>query len=204
MSNFFYAPFKLDGVIWPTVEHYYQAQKSDNPEFKKKVLKKRPLIKRMPDGGRKLNLSIFSRPYYGGGFAKRVGDSRIGDPKIHKQSWFKRHPEDLRPDWDEVKLGVMWRAINAKFSQNPKLKKLLLQTGSAVLVEKSTRDYFWGIGAEGTGKNWLGVLLMELRSRMRDGCCLDESLHIDWLLVSSCNDKKGRFLTDSRGAGVTE
>jgi len=27
-SNFYRSPIKLDGYVWPTVEHYYQAQKT--------------------------------------------------------------------------------------------------------------------------------------------------------------------------------
>lgn len=27
MSNFYEAPFKMDGKIWSTTEHYFQAQK---------------------------------------------------------------------------------------------------------------------------------------------------------------------------------
>lgn len=33
MSNFYSAPFDLDGKIWPSVEHYYQAMKSPNPSM---------------------------------------------------------------------------------------------------------------------------------------------------------------------------
>jgi predicted NAD-dependent protein-ADP-ribosyltransferase YbiA (DUF1768 family) len=31
-SNFANYPVKIDGVIWPTTEHYYQAQKFEDPE----------------------------------------------------------------------------------------------------------------------------------------------------------------------------
>lgn len=37
-DNFYVAPFKADGQIWPTVEHAFQASKSKDPEFKKKIL----------------------------------------------------------------------------------------------------------------------------------------------------------------------
>lgn len=30
-SNFWVAPFEVDGVRWPTVEHYFQAAKADDP-----------------------------------------------------------------------------------------------------------------------------------------------------------------------------
>lgn len=30
LSNFYHAPFELFGMLWPTVEHFYQAGKIDN------------------------------------------------------------------------------------------------------------------------------------------------------------------------------
>lgn len=32
LSNFYPSPFELDGHTWPTVEHYFQAAKSANPD----------------------------------------------------------------------------------------------------------------------------------------------------------------------------
>lgn len=39
LDNFYPARFKLDKKWWPTSEHYYQAQKSTNPEDIEKVRK---------------------------------------------------------------------------------------------------------------------------------------------------------------------
>ena len=38
-SNFFPAPFKLDGKIWPTSEHYFMAQKTLDPIEKERIRK---------------------------------------------------------------------------------------------------------------------------------------------------------------------
>ena len=38
-SNFAPFPIDLDGVRWPTVEHYYQAQKFTDPELQQKICK---------------------------------------------------------------------------------------------------------------------------------------------------------------------
>jgi len=67
------------------------------------------------------------------------------------------------PDWEEVKEDVMRRALRAKFTQHDDLRVLLLETGEAVIVENAPGDLYWGIGRDGTGKNRLGALLMELR-----------------------------------------
>jgi len=72
----------------------------------------------------------------------------------------------VRPDWEQVKLEIMYKALEAKFTQNPKLKKLLLSTGDAKLIENNPKDDFWGIGVDKTGENHLGKLLMKLRDTL--------------------------------------
>ena len=44
----------------------------------------------------------------------------------------------LRPDWQEVKVGLMEEIVYAKFSQNEQLKQMLLATEEAVLKEGNT------------------------------------------------------------------
>lgn len=72
----------------------------------------------------------------------------------------------LRKDWETVKDDVMRRALYAKFTQHPELRTLLLATGTAELVENTPVDAYWGCGKDGTGKNRLGILLVELRERL--------------------------------------
>ncbi len=79
--------------------------------------------------------------------------------------------KDLRPDWDDVKVGVMKKAIRAKFTQHKKLMHLLLDTEDAGLHEDSDTDLFWGCVKDKDGKfhgqDMLGKLLMELREEIR-------------------------------------
>ena len=62
----------------------------------------------------------------------------------------------------------MKRAIMRKFEAHDKIRGLLLETGDNELVEDAPRDYYWGRGADGTGKNMLGKILMEVRGIFRD------------------------------------
>jgi len=73
----------------------------------------------------------------------------------------------VRPDWDTVQEDIMRKALNAKFSQNPVLKSVLLSTGDSPLQDASSTDSYWGIGRTKKGKNRLGILLIELRSSLR-------------------------------------
>lgn len=56
----------------------------------------------------------------------------------------------------------MRKALRAKFDQNEEMRKRLIETGTAKLVEDSPVDRFWGGAIEGS-INMLGKLLMELR-----------------------------------------
>lgn len=75
------------------------------------------------------------------------------------------HP--LRADWEEVKEGLMKEALLCKFQAHPSIRERLLATGDEEIVERSPVDFYWGCGQDGTGRNRLGVLLMEVRARLR-------------------------------------
>lgn len=72
----------------------------------------------------------------------------------------------IRPDWEEVKIDLMRGLIREKF-QSPFLAHELLKTGDAELVYGNTwNDRFWGV-CRGTGLNWLGRILMEVRAALQ-------------------------------------
>ena len=73
----------------------------------------------------------------------------------------------LREDWEEIKDDVMRKAVLAKFRQYPEIALILLETGNEELIENTTHDHYWGCGSSGTGKNMLGIILMETREILR-------------------------------------
>lgn len=73
----------------------------------------------------------------------------------------------LRHDWEEVKNDIMRRAVFEKFKTNIEAKKTLLLTGDEEIIEKTTSDFYWGCGEDGTGINMLGKILMETRDILR-------------------------------------
>lgn len=68
----------------------------------------------------------------------------------------------LRSDWDKIKFMTL--ILESKFT-NPVMRDLLLETGTAKLVEGNWwHDEFWGVDIHtGKGLNWLGVILMRIR-----------------------------------------
>ncbi len=69
----------------------------------------------------------------------------------------------LRPNWNELRVGFMFEIVQAKFSQNPELARRLVDTCPARLVEGNTwGDTFWG-ECRGKGENNLGQILMNVR-----------------------------------------
>ena len=74
----------------------------------------------------------------------------------------------LRKDWEEIKDDVMRRAVIRKFETHPDIRVILLATGEEEIVENAPGDYYWGCGADGSGKNMLGQILMEVRQILRE------------------------------------
>lgn len=73
----------------------------------------------------------------------------------------------LRPDWDAVKYDRMVTVLKAKFSQNPRLRDLLLLTGDRAIHENCA-DAWWGGGPHyPKGRDLLGKALMEVRAWLR-------------------------------------
>merc|ERR1719436_2120824 len=76
---------------------------------------------------------------------------------------------EWRRDWESVKFKVMEDLVRQKFQQ-PELKAKLLATGSCYIMEGNTwDDTQWGKAVRKgnlTGNNWLGKILMKIRSEL--------------------------------------
>ena len=69
---------------------------------------------------------------------------------------------NLASNWHKLKLYWMYNLLIVKFSE-PNLRKKLLNTGNARLVEKNNwNDYYWG-ECNGVGENYLGYSLEFVR-----------------------------------------
>ena len=80
----------------------------------------------------------------------------------------RERPDSLREDWHTVRDEVMEKAVRTKFASHPSLSDKLCATGDAEIIEASPMSHHWGAGADGTGKNMLGRILMKIREDLRD------------------------------------
>jgi ribA/ribD-fused uncharacterized protein len=78
---------------------------------------------------------------------------------------------ELRPDWEKIKLKVMYHVNVEKYTNpvNQDLRQKLIDTGDKHLEETNWwRDKFWGTHF-GEGKNNLGKILMYIREGIQRG-----------------------------------
>jgi len=74
---------------------------------------------------------------------------------------------ELRKDWNDIKLDMMYKIVKNKFMQNSTITKLLIDTNDKVIIEGNNwGDIYWGI-CNGIGENNLGKILMKIREEMK-------------------------------------
>lgn len=150
-SNFYPAKVTHNGITYPTSEHAYQAAKflGNTPEEREYI----NIIKNANTPGIAF---VLAKQKTGGGYKWRTDLN----PIIQK---YLDLGVTMRPDWEDVKVMTMASIVHDKFMYNDKLKQLLVSTGDRHIAEHTHRDHFWADGADGTGENWLGRILMALR-----------------------------------------
>jgi len=167
-SNFYPETFTdpLTGKVWSTSEHYFQAQKYCHPGSTPADLAYAELIRSANTPNKSF---ILARQKKKGGYASKWSMNPQNPMTLNAA--IEQSIKDgvkMRPDWELIKEDVMRRALFLKFTQNPALQKLLMSTGTATIEEQSPRDWYWGTGKDGTGKNRLGALLQDLRKDLLD------------------------------------
>lgn len=93
---------------------------------------------------------------------------RIAPTPMEAANMGRSRKRPLRKDWEKVKDEIMLKALRVKFTQREELKEILLETGDAILVEHTKNDNYWGDGGDGSGKNMLGKMLMQVREKIRE------------------------------------
>lgn len=120
LDNFHQCQFQMDGEVWPTSEHYYQACKfPEDPNQRERI-----------------------RTAASGMEAWKLGQAC----------------REMRDDWEEVKVEMMYRANLAKFQQNAHLRDVLVQSQGPIFAQGSVDCW----------KTWNEVLLERIREELRD------------------------------------
>lgn len=69
-------------------------------------------------------------------------------------------------NWDTEKRSVMFKVLKRKFAKGSYNSVRLMNTGNQELVEGNDwGDTYWGV-CEGEGKNYLGIMLMDIRRNL--------------------------------------
>jgi len=142
LSNFYPCEIEYQGIKYPSVEHFYVAQKCKNDQMINGIYYTPADFKEM--------IARTSSP----GHVKKIGQKM-----------------KIRSDWDEKKLDFMNWGIREKFKKE-ELKDLLLSTDNLLLIEGNFwHDNFWGScycdKCGNRGKNHLGKILMKVRDELR-------------------------------------
>ncbi len=114
LSPYFDSPFTVRGKLYKTVQYYYQAQKFIGEEY-------REFHEKVANAANPAE-------------AKKISQECAG--KIMDSGYWKEWREERR-------LDAMRRAIKEKFEQHPDLKKKLIATGNAILVEDESVNPYW-------------------------------------------------------------
>lgn len=123
LGNDFQDALVVGGITYPTVDHAFASQKTDDISIKEQIAK------------------------------MRHGDLDSFVDELDYDHDF----------WVAAGLAVMLELLQMKFSDITLAKKLL-DTGQSNLINDNT-DTFWGM-TNGRGQNWLGRLLMIVRSQI--------------------------------------
>jgi predicted NAD-dependent protein-ADP-ribosyltransferase YbiA (DUF1768 family) len=121
LANEWEAPFKLDGHVWQTVEHYYQGSKfkKEHPDF---------YLKFSLDSGS----DISKDPFVAHAVGEKSGTHALRPKEVSIDKDFFLPTEKDKPTRSEKE---MESAVNAKFTQNPELLALLKATKNAKLQQ---------------------------------------------------------------------
>jgi predicted NAD-dependent protein-ADP-ribosyltransferase YbiA (DUF1768 family)/rhodanese-related sulfurtransferase len=97
----------------------------------------------------------------------------IQDAASGMDAWRRGQDCELRGDWEDAKLSVMYAANFLKFTQNSDLALALMETEGVIRFPES--DAFWG----SSGDNHLGTILETVRAYLRG----DSARYVDLLRI---------------------
>ena len=157
-SNLYRREIEIHGCQFPTVEHAYQSLKPRDPRVRDWLMSA-PAPSLVALAAHVLPSDDVDPTQIMG----RTADALLG---FH-----------TRPGWSRLRYPWMLACLRAKFEQHADLRELLLATHDSQIIEAGRIDddagRRWGI-VNGRGHNYLGRMLMRVRSQMA-GTTLEEA-----------------------------
>jgi len=135
-----YGKFEYNDIFWKTAEGAYQWDKLIDGPYKTSRIEK---------------------------YSNATGEKVLGLTRSELQK--NKKPRHI---WNSQSEETMTEILQAKFETNDALFEKLMRTGNKYIVEHipvPNRDKYYGDNFDGTGKNLLGNLLMDLRKRKGGG-----------------------------------
>lgn len=192
-TNFHMTPITIDGEVWPSSEHYFQAQRFSgappgSSEARTQALM-RDYIRKLDHPRKAFACSRGDNTDFNDTFFSGIADQKAAIRRLENKDWDRNKPDPKDPEKDPnkvrripgtaVKDVIMEKVLFAKF-RNPALWEKLDGTGNKVIVENAQgNDAYWGNGPgetrgkpprtipPGGGFNALGRLLMKVRTALR-------------------------------------
>lgn len=159
--NFYPSEIEYKGRKYQTSEHAYQSQKFTNNIYYLDLVANSDTPNKCFSLANQKKGRFTSKWFVN----KNIYGSLTVNEAIDNSLLYNFKPIE---NWENLKDQIMFEIVYCKFSQNLRLKEILLNTGDQILVENSPRDNYWGIGSEGNGQNKLGKILMYVRKLLMD------------------------------------
>ena len=122
LSNSSNYPFVLDDKIWPTVDHYVYAKKFEGTQLEDIIREASTVFQ-----AKKLATRC-----------KYIFDvDPITEKKVKVKGYGQQYQYRIRDDWKLVEEEIIRTGINAKFDNRQSLKKKLLETKTAILIDST-------------------------------------------------------------------
>lgn len=154
LSNFYVSPVVLEGKIYPTVEHAYQAAKFFTVDWNTVQQNVKDEIQEA------LKLRGYAAPVIYGN--ELFIDTKIAAGNIKIIADILRKYGYVDKEWEDKRIKIMISLLLQKFGQEELLSRLKETEGKELIEGNTWDDTLWGV-SEGKGRNILGIILMEIR-----------------------------------------
>jgi predicted NAD-dependent protein-ADP-ribosyltransferase YbiA (DUF1768 family) len=152
LSNFHMTDIPYKGIVYPSTEHAFQAQKVMNLNVRREIA-----ALDTPGKAKRMGKKVKLRPDW----------EQVKDEEMYEEVETRKPKKQFKVVPTKSKTKPLYDVCFVKFFSDPELNEMLQATGDAELIEGNTwGDKYWGV-CRGEGQNKLGKILMRVREEMR-------------------------------------